>query len=482
MIGNTGTCRRGVRFVLLCATWMFWGRGASVEAQIKSPAERLTELEERVLELEGQLAAVELTEVESAKKAARAETLLTFLGERFSLGGKAEFQLVDSQAERNTVVGNTDNPEPRFAIDVFRLSPRIDINRELALRGQVDFLPERGRARLKELTVRHRVRLAKWLRSDVQLGLDDRFIRMGRDTENYPLVGNAFWRDESFALISRLRIGDPDGGGGGEEAPAAFDFAENPGEVSLFFSVGNGHTLDTNEVGFDTAGFNDLIQDDRDVGDSLSIREIGAGVGYRRNFQSLGEAQVLGFFYDDELNTDSIDFLQNDLTIRDALGSAVAGYGDSNVSKSHRYGVNAVYFLPASVLYGELIDTRRRDGLTLQGQWIQGDDGRLRRDGWFVQASYRFSFPNPLLFERYLRSVEPVVRFSELNTNIAPDPRLPGTWDREELLVGAIVDIVRNVLLKVEYTLYDEDTGAGAVPGPSDVANNELSVLLQVRF
>lgn len=483
MIRDTGTCRRGVLTVALSLVWALVPLSGSAWAQIKSPAERLTELEERVRELEGQLDAVALTEVDSAKEAGRAQSLLTLLGERFSLGGKAEFQLIDSESERDPVVGTTDNAEPRLAIDILRLSPQLDFNREVRMRGQIDFLPDRGRTRLKELTLRHRVRPLDWLQSDVQLGLDDRFIRMGRDTENYPLVGNAFWRDESIALTYRLRIGDRNAGGSEEEPPGALDFGANPGELGLYCSVGNGYTLDNNEAGFDRAGFNDLIHDNREVGGANSLREVGVGLGYRRNFQSLGEAELLGFYYDDELTRNSMSYLQNTLTVRDNLGNSIAGYGDSASSRSSRYGVNAAYFLPASVLYGAVIDTRRRDGLTLQGQWIQGDDGQLRRDGWFVQASFRFSFPEALLFRRYLRSIEPIVRYGELNTNINPDPRLPGTWDREEFLIGAIVGVTQNVLLKVEYTLHDEETGAGAVlPGPSDVANDELSVLLQVRF
>lgn len=457
-------------------------------------------------ELEGDLEDLS-AEKTDAREAERARSLVTTLGERMRLGGKAEILFIDSQSERDPIAGSTDNPEPRFEIDVLRLEPRFDINREISVHSQIDFKPRSGRTVLKEFTVRHRASPLWWLRSDARLGLDDRFIRLGRGTESYPLVGTAFWRDESVHLLYSLSFGKPAGPpldedessataevdqletltSGSEDLgrrqrermsgrPRPFDFAFNPGQVKLHFSVGNGYSLDGKEVGFDRADFNDMIQDDRDVSSDLSIREVGLGIGYDRSFVQFGRLSVLGFFYDDELDSDSQDFLQDDLTVRDIGGNPVSGYGDSNSDKRQRYGASFEYFLAAEYLYGSARKTRKRDGLRLLGQWMEGDDGKLNREGWFVQASFRFSLPDGLISPRYFRSFEPVVRYGELDTNISPDPQLPGTWDREAIMVGMITEIARRVHLRTEYTFHDESTGG------SDVSNNDLAVALTVRF
>ena len=462
---------------------------SSVWGQIKTPVERLEELEKRVArlnELEERVKDLEQELEEKSDDGGFAKGLLTLGGERFRLGGKVEFLFIDTEAERIGAIGSTEEADPRFAIDVFRLEPRIDLNDEVSLRAQLDFKPRRGRVKLKEATIQHRAKPRWWLQSTLRLGLDDRFIRMRRETENYPLLGNAFWRDESLAFWWRLRFGDRDGlpeeesaDGEEDEDRPAFDFADNPGAFTFHFSFGNGYTLDGNEVGEDDALFNPLVHDDRNVSSSLSLRELGFGLEYSRSFREYGELDVMTFYYNDELNSDSVQFLQNDLTARDFTNTVIAGYGDSSSDTSYRYGVGGEYFVPAKLLVGDLFKTRGRDGLRIAGQWIFGRDGQLERDGWFVQASYRYSFSERLLFDRYFRSISPVVRYGELDTNIDPSPTLPGTWDRDELLIGIITEITNDMLLKFEYTFHDESPGAG---GPKNVDNNEFLAQLLVRF
>jgi hypothetical protein len=465
-------------------------------------------------------------------------------------------------------VGETDEPDPHFEVDRLRLEPRLDFNREISIHSQIDFHPEDGETVLKEMTVRHNTSPEWWFASDVRLGLDDRFIRPARRTKSYPLIGNAFWRDESVAFQWMLSFGDKDGppaqetevieavdrgpppkdtagadetapkekatgeegapskkakgkskkkkksepdpsesGGGGADpdderevgtdagpgsgslAPSAsrdrspFDFTANWGEIRTYFSVGNGYTLDTNQVGFDNAPFNAIVQDNRQIEDDLSIREIGVGLGYRRSFDSLGEAELLGFYYNDRLNDLSVEFLENTLTLRDIVtGDPIAGHGDVEDRRSERFGFGGEYFLSAEHLVGE--DARANDGLRLQGQWISGDDAELRRKGWYIQGSYRWSFPVRLLFDRYFRSIEPLVRYGELDTNLSPVPTLAGTWDRQQLAVGAIIEVTGEVFFKVEYMFNHEDTGGEVpgVPGPSHVDNDELVVELLLSF
>jgi len=498
-------------------------------AQVKSQAERLREAEQKIAELEARdkKRAKELDEVKAAigqdgqdgkkpkgeDKIVYSDGVLTLGGVKLRLGGKAEILFVDSQSERDGVVGSTENPDPRFELNRLRLSPSLILNKEMSLSSQIDFKPEQGRTLLKELVARHRVDPEWWFRSDLRLGLDDRFMRPNRRTKNYPLLGNAFWRDESIALTWMLRFGDRNGkplggaGAAGEdgvalqddegqpvEDPGArarsaarrapFDFAGNWGEVRAYFSLGNGNSLDSNEVGFDGAPFNDLVQDNRNTTEDLSIREVGLGLGYARSFESFGEIELLGFYYNDELSDASVEFLQQDLTVRNPVtGARTAGYGDSSSTTSYKYGLGGEYVLPAAEFLPASWKPRGGDGLRLGGQFIRAHDGHLIRDGWYAQASYRYSFPKRLIADKYFRSIEPVVRYGILDTNIDATPRLPGTWDRRQLLLGMNIEVIKEVMIRLEYTFNRERTGSGtSSPGPSSVDNDELMAELLITF
>ena len=478
-------------------------------AQLPSPSDRLDELEKRVAELQKELEEVR-EEQEDAKDRKKEDEdffsggLITLGNEKFRLGGKVELNFIDSESGEFLPLGSaglTAEPDPHLVLQRLRFTPRIAMSKRISLRGQIDFLPDRGRTRLKELVVRHDVQPEWWFSSRFQVGLDDRFIRPNRRTKSYPLLGNAFWRDETMGLIWRLRFGDRDGrpedekkkrttrpsedGGPGTEGfqddvisddrPGdPFDFSANWGELSLFLSLTQGYVLDTNEVGFDGAVVNDLVQDDRELEEDLSLRELGVGLEYRRNFRQFGELSLMGFLYNDELRDASVEFLQQDLTVRN-LGVAVAGYGDSDSTRSYRFGGHVGYFLPASTLYGHLLDTRRRDGLRLFAQAIKGVDGAMHREGWFVQSSFRFSFGR-ILVDRYFRSFEPLIRYGRLNVNIDPVATLPGTWDRSELVVGGIVEVTGSIFFKLEYTFHDEETGV------SSAGNDEFLAQLLIRF
>ena len=81
-----------------------------------------------------------------------------------------------------------------------------------------------------------------------------------------------------------------------------------------------------------------------------------------------------------------------------------------------------------------------------------------------------------------MRSVTALVRYGEWETNLDKEVALPGTWDRERLLLALITEVTREVEIKVEYTLNWENTGGGGGAGPSSVDNNELMIELQLFF
>jgi hypothetical protein len=207
---------------------------------------------------------------------------------------------------------------------------------------------------------------------------------------------------------------------------------------------------------------------------------VGLGLGYQRDFRELGEVDLLGFYYDDELSDQNLSFLQTNLTERDPVTlAAIRGFGDSELRHSNRFGVSGGYHLESYHFLRRVglldnLNPRRGDGLYLFYQWIAAQDGDLDRQGWYAQASFRVSNPNRRW--RYFRSLEPVVRYGELVVDQAHIPSLPLTWSRRQWLAGAVLEVVRSVYLRTEYTWNDEATGGGKV------ANNELLVQLLVLF
>ena len=254
------------------------------------------------------------------------------------------------------------------------------------------------------------------------------------------------------------------------------DFTNNLGALNLYFYIGDGYQLDGKEMGKDDAILQHVIQDDRELQNDLALREIGLGIGYERDFNWLGEFSSLLFYYDDELKDTSVSFLQNELTLRDNFGNPVAGYGNSNSNQSTRVGGTLQYHLEGYHLLDRWLDTSPGDGLYVTGQWIEAKDGDLNRDGWYVQGSYRFSFPKPLIAEKYIRYFEPVIRYGELNIRGRAIPALPLTWDRDQLAIGSVIGITSRIFVKGEYSIFEENTGNG------EVTNDQLLVQLLIEF
>jgi len=507
-----------------------------------STSERLRKLEERVGELEKQLDEERHLREEEKQKAKADEKkavdwskgVITIGNVELRLGGSVKINFVDTESESHPVFGATESPDPHFDLDLFRIAPRLEFPRSptlgrFSIAGQLDFHPTDGDTILKETTLRHEVSPEWWLKSNAKIGLDDKFIRPARRTQTYPLTGTAFWRDESVGFFWKGSIGDKQGtpvaasskkasskssksaskskdssskktkksaprieveeelpaqsilrgGAAGPPEHAPFDFASNMGELSLHFSISNGTTLDGKEIGQDQATFNDLLQDDRSLDAPLSLREIGVGAGYARDFRELGEIDVLVFYYDDELRDDAVQVLQGEMTLRDPITQVpTAGYGDSDSRRKNLFGFNAAYRFEASHLFEalgviETFNPRAGDGLRLFYQWATAEDGDLDRRGWYAQASWRLSNPARWVF---FRSIEPLVRYGEMHVDQDHIASLPFTWSRRQWLVGAIIEVARDVQVRAEYAINEEATGAGGVD------NDELLVQLFIQF
>ncbi|MBN1419405.1 MAG: hypothetical protein JXP34_11555 [Planctomycetes bacterium] len=391
-------------------------------------------LERRVANLEAEVAGLR-SELEAEKEK---EGFISSLGEHFDFGGQIEIDfLIDTQNETDPKYGaGTDEPDPRFRAKRLRLEPEIHFTKEIDAKAQIDLEPEEGESRVRELYARIEAVSLDRFSMEVRVGLEDRFMRRGEDyrTEEYPLLGTAFWKYEATGFFWRSEIGR----------------ARDPlGELNLHASLTTGYEFDTNGVGKDNS-FEMLTDETRF--DHLSLREIGGGVEYRKRFGDLILIEVLGFLYDDEMPIDDVQLLQ----------STVPGYrANWNLRGRRRYGVQGGIEIGPFGIFA---------------QYMEADDGRLDRRGWYVEPRYHLSFERPVIIDKYLRWVEVVVNYGTLDVDLPRVTSAPTTWDRRRLGLGSVLGVTDDVLLRCEYYVNRERTGSG------DPSTNEFLAQLELMF
>jgi hypothetical protein len=283
----------------------------------------------------------------------------------------------------------------------------------------------------------------------LQVGLTERFFAPGymdrgsRRTTGYTLLTTAFWRDEQYNLTL------------GGTFPGVMG-----GDISYRFSLGSGLRLRARRPGdhsFTDPGVatSDVMLHDDDRGQNMD--EIGLGLGYRYHFHPDTTLDLVGFNFWSRIPAIGVDERLGGQLLRPLIGWPK--------DDQHRKGVRAVY------------DTRIPAGRTrLMGEYVVAEDGRLDRDGWSLQASHEFSFPAPLIGGRFITGMEPVIRYVRYNVNVPKVFREPLTWDRQQLTLALLVDITRNVSLKLEQDFNSEDTGGREIP------NDEFRAQLRTMF
>ncbi len=357
----------------------------------------------------------EYMEKKQAEEGLVDKLLTTKKGGKFSLGGELEYEYVDVQ-------NGGKKAEPHFVLDKFVLQPKVNINEDISIEAQLYFQPH-NKTSINEFHIMFKNIPCK--HTYIDAGLFEREIKnhSHRITEGYPLVGTAFWRDDEYALSL-----------GGEWK-------------SLYGSllVGDGLALGEKQVAEDSSY--KIIHDNKRDEDFNGLSEFNANFGYRNDYGKLGKVDVLLFYVYKELSDSDIEFLMD-----------IPGYeGDLDDKSGFRRGFGADYSI---------------GGLRLYGQYIEAEDGELKRSGWYIQPSYKVK----LAQREYFNAFEVVFRYGELDMDVTPDPADSRTWDRDKIAIALISDICKNVKLKTEYYVNDEDTGA------EDVDNDEFLTQLEVKF
>lgn len=355
------------------------------------------------------------------KKQKGIEWLPSMAGEKFRLGGRVQFEYFDSENESLLPSARTEHPGGSFHTDELAIYLDADFKNNIRLHTRYDIDGE------DEGLVEAYVDFEELpLNSELRVGLQDRFFRPGRYTEAYPLTGIAFWRGRVLGATWKTQY-DP---------------------FYTYLSVTNGTALDDRRLGEDDSA--EMISDNDTEYDMNGDKEVSLGIGLDLDFDQYGRLDLMGFGLSGELSEDDVTFLQTD----------APGYGFSTDNDKELAGVNLDYKI---------------DEWDFFAQAIGGRDGEMERFSWYTELSYKFDIEGM----RYLNSIRPLVRYSELDANLTPQAYMRNgslTWDREQWLFAVIAELVDNVSFRAEYALNEEDTG-----GP-DINNNELLFQLEVRF
>ena len=345
--------------------------------------------------------------------------LLSVKGEKWEIGGELEVEYRDAQ-------GDASDSQSQFRIDQLYLVPKIKLKENVSLKAEIQFTD--GKTLLEEGHVTFAGFPGKTF---IKVGLEDRFIKRSRITETYPLIGSAFWRDDDLGITVGGKL----------------DY------VYWFLSYTNGlriakdaATLTTQKVMED--GGAKFLHEDRNVGDESENKEIGFGAGHKHNLGELGKIDVLAWFFANTLNSDEVAALNAKL--------ASGGYSSLEDSKS-MFGVRV---------------THKWQQVNFVGEYISSSTGDLDRTGWYIEPSYKFKTP----WNRP-KSIVVLIRYNDLDNGLINDPGEVLTWDWQVFTLAGIIEIQKNVKVKLEYSLIDEDTG-GAV----DIENNEFLAQLEVKF
>ncbi len=377
-------------------------------------------------------------------------------GEWWKLGGKLEFEFLDTQADRNEVDVTTSAREAdgasTFQLDKVVLKPEVFFNDDITMVAVIEFA---GTTDGKANTVNVDEAYLRWenFLEYVCLPKDptNTYLMVGdmnyfektwkpgkRGTENYDLVTNTFFRDDDLGI----RVG-----GHMDLHPLLNPF--------WYAQISNGDRIDDRSIQDASGPFEMLVYDENNV-DYNNHKMWRGGVGNSMDMEKCGTVDVLGWFSTEDLDLNDING-----KIDDVAGFSAA-FPDPEV-EANVYGFIGSY---------ELGDFQ------FVAQFAHGPVSNLEIDTYEFRPSYKIHLPGVDRGGRkFFTAVELLYSYSRYQLkNLGRVPVDARTWDRQKHIVAAIFDITKNITLKCEYSVNNEETG-----GP-DVQNNEFLAHLSIAF
>ena len=374
-----------------------------------------------------------------------------------SLGAELDTGFLSSQGDNhlaftngNQGVTHTNEEKSKFQINKLTLIPQANVDNKIKLYAELEARTQRNQLDTTFFRKGYLSFFIPW-HFFVKVGVDDRFISpefmatndaLGDNkklTEVYPINGTAFWKDEDLGITV------------GGDHPLGVE------DTFLYWraSLTNGLSLDHDEITRNQ--IYPILQDDRDAQnlnfDLTDNKELGVGLGLKHAFSSVVSANTFGFFFDSNLATRDISFLRDVIT----------GYLYSSNTRQ-RSGVN-----------GEL----NIKNFNLFTQYVHAKDGKVNRDGFYIQPSFLVFLSQD---RKFFNNVRFLYRFNMLDVKVTGlgdnISTSPFTWDRITHSFAVNLQIHKYVLFRNEFHLNREITGAA----DSQVKNNEFLSQLELRF
>ena len=381
------------------------------------------------------------------KKMAKKSWLPSKYGEMFELHGEMEFEYISTQNEENVnLPDSTTNKKPHFQFDKIVLMPIGHFGKHNMLKLELEWHQTADGGSKVDLQDTY-FQANYLLGEDAPLGMDlwfgagrdERWMKPGRITESYPILGTIAWRDDELQFVVGLDT----------------DFVYWRG------SFGSGFDLSTKQIGEDSSF--KIMQDDTNHTMKEFKRELGTGIGFRCGESDL-KADLLTYYFNDEMNA------KTDANDKDQDVDILAGIDNYDKLESGKPS-------PIQHRLGSRL-TLDAYGAKFMGEYLYLQDGLLRRHAWYTLLAYTHKFDGyDISGRQWLVGITPLVRFDKLDVIIDKSENDTRTWDRWGTTAGLIIEIIKHVKIKNEFTWNKERTG-----GVNRVDNNEFLSQLEVRF
>jgi hypothetical protein len=378
------------------------------------------------------------------KKMAKKSFLPSGAGEMFKLKGEMELEFVQTQNEEDFPTGpetdhTTDKKKPHLKLDKVVLQPYVYFGKHNFLKLEMVYGHDGdsgGDVNLEEYYFQSNYLLGENAPLDMnvwfRIGRDERWMKPKRVTESYPILGTIAWRDDELQLVLGIDT----------------DYIYWRG------SWGSGMDLGDRAIGED--GSFEVLQDDNNYTTTEQKRELSTGLGFRAGEEGLN-GDLLVYYINDRMNRGE------DLDVIDAFPNyhkLESGAPRPNQNRvGSRLTVNAF-------------------GARVMGEYLFLQDAMLKRHAWYTMFSYKLKLDGVDINGRnWLVGLTPVVRFDNLDVLVDKEETDSRTWDRWGTTFALIIDLLKHVKLKNEFTVNKEHTG-----GTNMVRNNEFLTQLEVKF
>lgn len=334
------------------------------------------------------------------------------------LGGEVK---LDYTYYQRTAAGTDANSY--FNLEEVKLKPQVSFNGVTSVKGELTSSTSSMEA--EEIVVDFR---GLPFGMAVQYGLNEPFTKHERILEFYHLAAASFWKREEYG----------------------FTVTQKTDTWFWAASLTKGMLLATESIARNGEVNNDILADTR-LGDSKKDR-LGLGFGYKHvPNKDEKDRFLLGqvFVFTDRL-TD---------TERALLAANFAGITVERGDKQNRIGFRGSYNLPSGFFEIEFYTAK---------------DGDLSRTSITLSAVWEIKLPcYKVKIEGEEKSVldkfTVIVRYGTMDIGDwggldEPSPFSPVTWDRDQLLLGGILQLTEGVNLHFEWMINKEDTGAGEIP------------------